>query len=208
MTLTCPHCGFSREVDDARLPAQTLRVTCPRCRMSFPLERRAGATPETAPADLGRPTETAAADLPPELLPKAGFWVRVVAAALDGAAVGLLQGVLGSLLAAVAGIEPGVYSSEALVMMFVLGLFGAVLGLAYRVAFLGACGQTPGKMAVKVKVIRTDGGEVGYGRAFQREFLGKLLSKLLLGFGYLMVAFDAQKQGLHDRIAGTYVIRL
>jgi uncharacterized RDD family membrane protein YckC len=63
-------------------------------------------------------------------------------------------------------------------------------------------------MAVRVKVIRTDGTEIGYVRAFLREVVGKFLSKLLLGIGYLMVAVDSRKQGLHDKIADTYVIKL
>jgi uncharacterized RDD family membrane protein YckC len=63
-------------------------------------------------------------------------------------------------------------------------------------------------MAVRVKVIRTDGGDIGYGRALLRETLGKFVSALIFGIGYLMVAFDARKQGLHDRIADTYVVKL
>jgi uncharacterized RDD family membrane protein YckC len=83
-----------------------------------------------------------------------------------------------------------------------------VLGYAYRVFFIGYCGQTPGKMAVRVKVIRTDGTDVGYVRALLREVVGKFLSKLILGIGYLMVAFDSRKQGLHDKIADTYVVKI
>ena len=48
----------------------------------------------------------------------------------------------------------------------------------------------------------------GYGTAFLREVIGKFISSILLCIGYLMVAFDGQKQGLHDKIAGTYVIKL
>lgn len=46
-----------------------------------------------------------------------------------------------------------------------------------------------------------------YGKAFLR-WVGYSISGLTLGIGYLMVAFTKQKQGLHDKIAGTYVIRL
>ncbi len=49
---------------------------------------------------------------------------------------------------------------------------------------------------------------MNYGRAAKREILGKFVSSILLGIGYLMVAFDSQKQGLHDKIADTYVIKL
>jgi uncharacterized RDD family membrane protein YckC len=49
---------------------------------------------------------------------------------------------------------------------------------------------------------------LSYGRAALREVVGKFLSGILLGIGYLMVAFDSKKQGLHDRLANTFVIKL
>jgi len=90
----------------------------------------------------------------------------------------------------------------------VIWLFGASISITYAVFFTGYCGQTPGKMALRIKVIRTDGSQPSYGRAALREVLGKFVSSILLGIGYLMVIFDSQKQGLHDKIADTYVIKL
>ena len=87
-------------------------------------------------------------------------------------------------------------------------LLSVSLSIGYAVFFTGYCGQTPGKMALRIKVIRTDGSQITYGRAALREVPGKFISGILLGIGYLMVAFDSQKQGLHDKIADTYVIKL
>jgi uncharacterized RDD family membrane protein YckC len=139
---------------------------------------------------------------------KAGFWIRAVASVLDMLAIGLIESVLGSLLIRAGGLQPGFHSPEGRMMRLTVASFGVVLGYAYRVFFLGNCGQTPGKMAVRIKVVRCDGEEIGYPRAFLREVVGKFLSKLILGIGYLMVAVDPRKQGLHDKIADTYVIRL
>lgn len=220
MTLTCPHCGYTREVDAARVPDRPVRVSCPGCGEIFPFSKpaqEASPGPEfPEPVEAAEPAAGIRSDIPPAVaaafataaLPKAGFWVRVVAAVADAAILGLLETLLGTLLAGAGGIEPGFASAEALGMMAFLGFFGMVLGFAYRVFFIGYCGQTPGKMAVKIRVIRTDGVEIGYGRAFLREVVGKFLSKLILGVGYLMVAYDRQKQGLHDKIADTYVIQL
>ena len=99
-----------------------------------------------------------------------------------------------------AGENPGV--------SLIIWLFGTTISLGYAVFFTGYCGQTPGKMALRIKVIRTNGSQLTYGRAVKREVLGKFVSSILLGIGYLMVAFDSQKQGLHDKIADTYVIKL
>jgi predicted Zn finger-like uncharacterized protein len=215
MLLTCPHCGFSRQVEAARIPEKALRVTCPRCRQGFPFSRDETGRSETAEPVVSPPV---AAGIPPAAAgvstsdaaaaANAGFWIRVVASLLDMLALGLLESALGSLLIRISGLEPGFHSREGLMIMLTVASFGVVLGYAYRVFFIGYCGQTPGKMAVQVKVIRTNGAEVGYVHAFLREVVGKFLSKLILGIGYLMVAVDSRKQGLHDKIADTYVIKL
>jgi uncharacterized RDD family membrane protein YckC len=215
MLLTCPHCGFSRQVEAARLPEKPLRVTCPRCRQIFPFSRGGTGQPDAAepfisqPVGAGiSPAATGASTTGAAAAAKAGFWIRVVASLLDMLALGLLESALGSLLIGISGLEPGFHSPEGRMIMLTVAAFGVVLGYAYRVFFIGYCGQTPGKMAVRVKVIRTDGTDVGYVRALLREVVGKFLSKLILGIGYLMVAVDSRKQGLHDKIADTYVVKL
>ena len=215
MLLTCPNCGFSRQVEVERLPEKPVRVTCPRCRQVFPFSRGETGQPDAAEPVVSQPVETGIWPAATEVstpgaaeAAKAGFWIRVVASLLDMLALGLLESFLGSLLIRASGLEPGFHSPEGRMIMLTVASFGLVLGYAYRVFFIGYCGQTPGKMAVRIKVIRTDGTEVGYVRALLREVVGKFLSKLLLGIGYLMVAFDSRKQGLHDKIADTYVVKL
>jgi uncharacterized RDD family membrane protein YckC len=63
-------------------------------------------------------------------------------------------------------------------------------------------------MALRIKVICCDGTEISYGRAAFREVPAKFISGIIFCIGYLMIAFDEQKQGLHDRMAKTYVIKL
>ena len=78
--------------------------------------------------------------------------------------------------------------------------------MTYYIFFTGYNGQTPGKMALRIQVVRTDGTPMTYGRAFLREVVGKFLSALILGIGYIMAAFDADKRALHDRICDTRVV--
>ena len=68
-------------------------------------------------------------------------------------------------------------------------------------------GQSLGQMVVNAKVIRTDGKPVDLRVAVIR-FLGYLLCGLTLGLGFLLIAFDKRKQGLHDKLAETYVINV
>jgi uncharacterized RDD family membrane protein YckC len=63
---------------------------------------------------------------------------------------------------------------------------------------------TLGKLTVRLKVTDLEGRRLSFARATRRYF-SKYLSAISLGVGYLMVAFDSEKQGLHDRVAGTRV---
>ena len=84
----------------------------------------------------------------------------------------------------------------------------AALGLVVVAYFIGLWawrGQTLGQMAAHIKVVRQDGKPMDLGTAVLR-FIGYVVCVLTLGIGFLMIAFDEQKRGLHDRLAGTYVI--
>jgi uncharacterized RDD family membrane protein YckC len=67
-------------------------------------------------------------------------------------------------------------------------------------------GQTFGKMALKIKVVNEDGTPLDYRKAFLR-WLGYFLCDLTFYIGYLWAAFDPHKQGLHDKVCKTVVIR-
>jgi uncharacterized RDD family membrane protein YckC len=82
-----------------------------------------------------------------------------------------------------------------------------VVYLVYFTFFLGTRGQTPGKMICGLKVVRLDGSPVGFGQAAIRT-LGYVINQFTLYIGFLWVAIDPRKQGLHDKIAGTYEIRV
>lgn len=65
---------------------------------------------------------------------------------------------------------------------------------------------TPGKRMLGLRVTDMDGNRIGFGRANAR-YWSKILSFLILLIGFLMVAFTRRKQGLHDLIASTLVLR-
>ena len=208
LSVSCPHCGFAKEVPSDKIPTGAVKVTCPNCRETFPFGRNVADTLEP-PAEETDPTAEETALSQAAAIPKAGFWIRVVASLVDGVILVVIQVILTVLLGLIAaGAVTGMNEQGQVALSLVYSLFGTALSMAYYVFFTGYCGQTPGKMAVRVKVIRTDGEDIGYGRAFFREVFGKFVSGVLLCIGYLMVAFDSQKQGLHDKIANTYVIKL
>ena len=65
---------------------------------------------------------------------------------------------------------------------------------------------TLGKKLVGIRVTDLNGQRITFGRAAGR-YLGKLVSAMILMIGFLMAAFTARKQALHDIMAGTLVVR-
>ena len=132
----------------------------------------------------------------------AGFWVRVGAALIDTVLVACLTL---PLLRLVYG--EGYWESE----RFILGpadfLISYVLPAIAVIAFWVARGATPGKMAVGAQVVDArSGAKPTTGQSIGR-YLGYYVSTIPLGLGLIWVAFDSRKQGWHDKLAGTVVIR-
>jgi uncharacterized RDD family membrane protein YckC len=65
---------------------------------------------------------------------------------------------------------------------------------------------TVGKMALSLKVTDINGNRISFGRATGRYF-GKTISALILLIGYFMMLWDDRNQTLHDKMAGTLVVK-
>lgn len=137
----------------------------------------------------------------------AGFWSRLLAHCLDGL-VGLAAWLLCSMWLVI-----GLWALDklprdlldlALVLLATLAM-ALALHIAYHVVLVGGCGQTLGKMALGIVVVRRDGHAAGYGRAVLR-CLGGLLAAASFGVGYAGILFTAERRGLADWLAGTRVV--
>ena len=148
----------------------------------------------------------------------AGFWIRVVARFVDGVIVGIPITVLFFLLVVVAGgVTSGTSSSSAdtqnaaaagvtgvVFLFYLIALLGTI---AYQVYFWGVSGSTLGMRVFKLRVVdATTGGPIGIGRAFVR-WLMTIVNSLACYVGWIWVAFDARKQGWHDKVANSIVIQ-
>ncbi len=103
------------------------------------------------------------------------------------------------------------------------GLIQAVIVVAYYVVLTVAFGGTLGKMALGMRVVDRDGNRAGLGPVLIREViaraLGAILAAILGSFigGFvgaavgviiiIMILFDEKRQGLHDKIAATFVVK-
>jgi uncharacterized RDD family membrane protein YckC len=140
----------------------------------------------------------------------AGFWKRVAANLIDSVVIGLLAMVIGAaiggMMGAAFGLGGGLGTGGALAIQGVVQLVSLVLTASYYGWFYASVQQaTPGKMAIGIKVVRSDGEGCGFWRGFGRYF-AMILSGVILCIGFLMAAFTARKQALHDMICDTVVV--
>ncbi len=133
----------------------------------------------------------------------AGFWVRVGAALIDTL---LIVAVTFPLLVAIYGWnyfdeQTGFIAGPAdFLISWVAPAIAVILFWLYRQA-------TPGKMALSLRVVDAKtGGTLSVGQSIGR-YLGYFVSIIPLCIGLIWVAFDARKQGWHDKLAGTVVVR-
>jgi len=76
----------------------------------------------------------------------------------------------------------------------------------YFTCFVAVTGRTPGKMALGLKVVPVGDGIMTFAVAFLR-WVGYIFSSVFFYLGFVWIAFDPRKQGWHDKIAGTVVVR-
>lgn len=131
-----------------------------------------------------------------------GFWRRVGATAID---VSLLSVLTAPLLYAVYG--SGYWLSDALLLGWWDFLLSWVLPAVAIIGLWMWKLATPGKMVFSAVIVdaRT-GGRPSVGQWIVR-YLGYVPAGAALGLGLLWVAFDRRKQGWHDKMAKTVVVR-
>lgn len=132
-----------------------------------------------------------------------GFWMRFWATIIDGI---LLAIITTPIAMAIYGIDE-VMNNESLVMG-VPGVFiDYVLPAAVVILFWVYRQATPGKMLISARIVDADTGEKpSTGRLIIR-YLGYYLSFVILCLGFLWVIWDKRKQGWHDKMANTMVVR-
>ena len=137
-----------------------------------------------------------------EELEYAGFWIRVAAFFIDSI---LIATITIPLLIAIYGtdyFESGrlIEGTWDFIISFVLPAVAIIAFWTYRSA-------TPGKMVVRAKIVDAKTGEKLSTRQCVVRYFSYFVSILPLGLGFIWIAFDKRKQGWHDRLAGTVVVR-
>lgn len=132
----------------------------------------------------------------------AGFWVRTLAALIDSI---LLIVVLFPVLTAIYGWA--YWDSTQLVQGPADFLVSWVAPAVAVLMFWVVKQATPGKMAVSTRIVDAKTGANPSTTQLVIRYLGYYVSMIPLFLGIIWVAFDRRKQGWHDKLAGTVVVR-
>ena len=129
-----------------------------------------------------------------DIMEKAGAGTRLVSYIIDAIILWIIGAIVGLIFMA---LGTGYMAASIIV--------GILISLGYFTYFFGN-GQTPGMKVMKIKLCGTDGTyPIGYGKGFLR-WIGMIISGLVIYIGFLWILIDKDKQGWHDKIAGTYVV--
>ena len=130
----------------------------------------------------------------------AGFWKRVLASAIDSLILSVLAGVVVfAVLATEERVDDSYIEMVSNISIFFIGwLYFALMESSAKKGTLG-------KIAVGIRVVDKESRQIGFGKATMR-YLGKIVSYITLGIGFIMIAFTQKKQGLHDMMAGCLVV--
>ena len=135
-----------------------------------------------------------------------GFGRRLVAYLIDSIVLSVVGCSVGFGISLVATLLTGGSEDAATGLNLSVQCLSFLITAGYFIVFWATTGQTLGKMAMGIKVISTDGSPVAWGKALLR-YIGYIVSGIPLSLGFIWAAFDAKRQGWHDKIASTYVVR-
>ena len=136
----------------------------------------------------------------------AGFWVRFLAVLIDGIALGILTTALLPFTGPQFTVT-GTGTAAAFTVHATANAVSTLVGLVYFVGLWSWRGQTIGMMPFNMQVVGVaDGKKIDPVRGLLR-YVGIIISIIPLFLGLIWAAFDSRKQGWHDKMAQTVVIR-
>ena len=133
----------------------------------------------------------------------AGFWLRLGATLIDLIILLILYFIISRIFSV--SIQ---YIFQSPISILISSSIAWLIKIAYEISFWVWKGQTPGKMLFGIKIIYTINNLPLEWHNASLRYLGYIVCTLTIFLGFIWIAFDSHKQGLHDRIADTYVVKL
>lgn len=127
----------------------------------------------------------------------AGFWIRAMAAIIDG----LIMGGIG-LLVMIVFEAPSIDFEDSTALDIFMFVYSVIFIVIFTASKLKA---SPGKLILGIQVLTLDNKQIGIGRSIGRYF-AYIISTFTFMVGYIMAGFTKDKKALHDLICGTRVV--
>jgi uncharacterized RDD family membrane protein YckC len=212
----CNQCGSSVQpapptVPEPEPPSVTVLIE-PGAGVWAPAPESAAAPEEGGPAQIPSERAYSAPFVPSAAMPVvkpaftaryAGFWRRFAAYWIDWFIFFSME----LFIAAARGVPLSARQSMEPAEVAKGLLIGLLIGWLYAATFESSAWQaTIGKRAMDIYVMDLQGRRISFVQASGR-FFGKVISAIILGVGFIMIAFTERKQGLHDMLAGCLVVR-
>ncbi len=137
----------------------------------------------------------------------AGFWLRYLAQMVDSAIWSLNFFMPLYLLSALGTANVEVFVPGFLWFILYILMAGPLIKFFVHPWLISHTGAGLGKMICGMEIINQDESRLTYKNAVFREYIAKIASNALLGLGYYWIFRNPQRQGWHDGLAGTYVIK-
>ena len=135
----------------------------------------------------------------------AGFWIRYVAVTVDSIILAILILILQIGLVTLVSV-PGSEAPSATVTRILVIFFELLISWVYFSLMTYYKGATLGKMMVGITVKSDNFQNLSFGKVLLRETIGKFVSGIILGIGYIIAGVTQKKQALHDTFAHSVVV--
>jgi uncharacterized RDD family membrane protein YckC len=135
-----------------------------------------------------------------------GFWVRFLAYILDLIVIAVIAGAL-SVFALGGAMFTTTTDAGVVTINYGANAMGLLVGLVYFVGFWGWRGQTPGMIPFNMQIVMADDGSKADWVRMLLRYVGLLIGIAVFFIGVIWAGFDRRKQGWHDKMAGTVVVR-
>jgi uncharacterized RDD family membrane protein YckC len=138
----------------------------------------------------------------------ANFWWRLLAYVIDYILLFLLLAALGAALGFILQFTGGSIDWDSNETGQRTNLLGGLLIIVYNSAFEATRMQgSIGKTICKLKVVNANGERINFSNALGRN-CAKIISSLICGMGFLNIFWNDRRQGWHDQMAKTFVVRI
>lgn len=128
----------------------------------------------------------------------AGFWLRVVASLIDSVLLVILSLIV---------MAPALLNPQNLSWVGIFNIVASAFTIVWVLLFWHWRGATPGKMVFGLVIVDANSLQKPSFAQLLLRYVGYIASTVLLMLGYIWVGIDARKQGWHDKIANTVVVK-